>query len=143
RTIGIVPRALKEQSPFALEPSPELSVGKRRQQTHHRKRNRALPNKLDLPIEDVIRIVVEADNETGHHFHTVVLNPSDGVEQVAAHVLPLLGLLETRLDRCLDAEKDAAEVSAPHPVEQFLILGEVHAGFGNKREWAPAALAPA
>src|SRR5262245_47204913 len=117
RAIGIVPRALNEQPPLAIEPPPELSVGKRRQQTHHRKRNSALPNKLDLPLEDVIRIVVEADDEARHHFHAVVLYLPDRVEKVAAHVLPLLGLLETRLDRGLDAEKDAAEMSATHPVK--------------------------
>src|SRR5262249_14180789 len=134
--------ALKEQPPFAIEPTPELSVWQRRQQTDHRKRDRALPNKLDLPLEDVIRIVVEADDEAGHHFHAVALYLSDGVEKVAAHVLPLLGFLETRLDRRLDAEKDAAEMSAPHPVKQFIVLGEVHAGFGNKRERAPVTLRP-
>src|SRR5262245_700160 len=117
RTISIVPRALNEQTPFAFEPPPELSVGQRRQQTHHRKRNSALPNKLDLPLEDVIRIIVEADDEASHHFHAVALYFSDGVEKVAAQVLPLLGLLEARLDRGLDAEKDAAEVSATHPVK--------------------------
>src|SRR5262245_35602941 len=117
RAIGIVPRALEEQSSFTTEPSPALSVGHGRQQTHHRKRNSALPNKLDLPLEDVIGIAVEADDEAGHHFHAVALYLPDGVKKVAAHVLPLLGFLEARLDRRLDAEKDAAEMSAPHPVE--------------------------
>src|SRR5262245_24158616 len=142
RAIGIVPRALKEQSPFAIEPSPELSVGQRRQQTDHRKRNRALPNKLNLPLKDVIRIVVESDDEARHHFHTVALYLSDGVEKVAPRVLPLLSLLEARLDRGLDAEKDAAEARAPHSVKQFIVLGEIHAGFGNKRERAPVTLRP-
>src|SRR5262249_59121161 len=142
RTIGIVPRALKEQSPFAIQPPPELSVGQRRQQTHHGKRNGALTDKLDLPLEDVIGIVVEADDEAGHNFHAVALYLPDGVEKVAAHVLTLLGFLEARLDRGLDAEKDAAEVSAPHPVKEFIVLGEIHAGFGNKRERAPVTLRP-
>src|SRR6266498_1495166 len=102
----------------------------------------ASADKFDLPLEDILGIVVEAYDETGHHLQAVALNLLDGIEQVAARILPLLGFLETGLDRGLDAEKDAAEARATHPVEQFLVLGEVHAGFRGKREWMSVALRP-
>src|SRR5262245_64556543 len=34
------------------------------------------------------------------------------------------------------------EASAPHPLEQFLVLGEVHAGLGYKGEWMIVTLRP-
>jgi hypothetical protein len=86
--------------------------------------------------------VVEADDEAGHHLQAVALNLLHGIEQVAAQVLPLLGILETRRNRGLKPEKDVPEARAPHPVQQFLILGEVHPGFCNKGEWVRVALGP-
>jgi hypothetical protein len=53
--------------------------------------------------------VVEADDEAGHHLQAVALNLLHGSEQVAANVLPLLGLLETRLNRGLNPDEDVTE----------------------------------
>src|SRR4051794_39987783 len=72
---SIVPRSVLTQQPsFALEPLPELCIGKGIQQPHHGEGNSAAANEIDLAFENVDRIVVKAYNETGHDFDSVVLD---------------------------------------------------------------------
>src|SRR5678815_2232674 len=84
RVARIVAGAFGEQAPFFLESAPELSVRQRRQKPDHRERDRAFADKVDLTFEDVFRIMIKADNETCHHFHSVALNLLHRIEQVAA-----------------------------------------------------------
>src|SRR6185503_19117473 len=106
-----------------FEPFPELRVGESVEHADHGHRNRALANKLDLAFEDVVGIVIEADDETGHHFHAMTLYPADGVEQVAA-VLRLLRFLETLLHGRLDTQENATKTGSLHRHEQVFIIGE-------------------
>src|SRR6185369_3874010 len=73
-----------EQSPFSFETFPQLRVGQCVEHSDHGHGNRTLANELDLAFKDVVRIVIEADDETSHHFHAVILNLANRVEQVAA-----------------------------------------------------------
>src|ERR1700674_3118173 len=97
------------EAPFALQPPPELRVGDCRQQADHRHRYCAFTNKVYLPVEDVIRIIVKADDEAAQHLHPVALYVSYRVYQIAASVLTLLRLLQAFHDRCLDADKNLPE----------------------------------
>src|SRR6185369_10106323 len=97
-----------EQSSFSFEPPPKLRVGKCVQHSHHRHWNRAFTNKLDLAFEDVFGIVVEADDETRHHFHAAALDSANRVEQVAA-ILCLLSFFQTLFNWSFNAEKHTAE----------------------------------
>src|SRR5712691_9312385 len=72
---------------FALQPPPELRVGDCRQQADHRDRYCAFTNKVDLPLEDVIRIIIEADDETAQYLHPVALHgTAQYLHPVALHV---------------------------------------------------------
>ena len=62
------------ESPFALEPPPELRVGDCRQQADHRNRDCTFTNKVDLPLEDIIRVIIEADDEAAQYLHPVALH---------------------------------------------------------------------
>ena len=67
------------EPPLALQSPPELRVGDCRQQADHRDRDCAFTNKVYLPLEDVIRIIIKADDKTAQHFHPVALNFSNRV----------------------------------------------------------------
>src|SRR5262249_57608301 len=71
---GVVAGSVRaEQTAFAFESLPELGVWQCVQHSHHGHRNRALANELDLPFENIFGIVVEADDETAHYFHALIL----------------------------------------------------------------------
>src|SRR5256714_11202745 len=140
--VRVLAGAFRYQAALLLQTTPELRVRQRRQQSDHRERNGALAYEVDLPLEDVFRVVVEADDETGHHLHPVTLNLLYGVEHVAARVLPLLRLLEALDHGRLDAEEDAPEVRAPHQLKQPLVVGEVDARLREELEGPPVALLP-
>src|ERR1044072_3952625 len=73
---GVVTGSVRaEQSSFSFESLPQLRIGKCIQHSHHRHRNCAFANEVNLPFEDVVRIVIKTHNESGHHFHAVTLNP--------------------------------------------------------------------
>ena len=74
--------------------------------------------KVDLAVEDVFGIVVESDDEPGHHFHAVTLNAPDAIEQAAARVLHLLGFLEALLGGRFDAQEDAIEAGVLHHLRE-------------------------
>src|SRR5712692_524651 len=117
---------------FALQPPPELRVGDCRQQADHRDRYCTLTNKVYLPLEDVIRIIVEADDEAAQHLHPVALHVPYRVYEIAACVLALLRLFQAFHDRCLDADKNLPESGGSHLLEQLIVVSEVHAGFRSK-----------
>jgi hypothetical protein len=47
------------------------------QQSNHRKWDRAAANEIYLALENVVGIVVKADNESSHDFDAVALNGAD------------------------------------------------------------------
>src|SRR5437016_4672579 len=73
RADGVVSSRFAQQPSFPLEPLPQLRVGKRVEQSNHRQGNRALANEIDLPLENICRIVVKAENKAGHDFHAITL----------------------------------------------------------------------
>src|SRR2546423_12925877 len=81
---SIVTTSLAQETSFSLEPFPKLSIRKRVEQSNHGDGNGAFANEIDLPIQDVDRIVVEANNKASHNFHSVALNLLHGTQQVAA-----------------------------------------------------------
>src|SRR5579863_7652366 len=88
--IEIVSVAIAYDAAFLLQPAIELSPRKRLQQANHGERNGALLNELHLPVEDVVGIVIESDDESGHDFHAIVLDAADVFEEAAVSVLHLL-----------------------------------------------------
>src|SRR3984893_17821173 len=104
--IEIVSVAIAYDAAFLLQPAIELSARKRLQQADHRERDGALLNELHLPIEDVVGIVIESDDESGHDFHAVVLDAADVLKEAAVGVLHLLSLFEAFFRRRFDAKKD-------------------------------------
>src|SRR5438445_11630400 len=62
------------EPPFAFQAPPELRVGDRRQQADHRDRDCAFTNEVYLPLEDVIRIIIKADDKAAQHLHPVALH---------------------------------------------------------------------
>src|ERR1700681_106327 len=90
---------------FALQSPPELRVGDCSQQADHRDRDRAFTNKVYLPLEDVIRIIIEANDEAGQHLHPVTLHFPYRVDEITARVLTLLRLFQAFHNWCLDADK--------------------------------------
>src|SRR5205807_6450512 len=104
-------------STLAFQSFPELRLGKRVEQSHHREWNRALADEIDLPLKDIKWIVIKADDETSHDLHSVILNFLYGAEQFAA-VLRLLLFVQALLDRCFDADKDATKTSVAHTRKQ-------------------------
>ena len=62
-----------EQPAFTFESLPQLRVRKRVEHSHHRHRNRAFTNELDLAFENVFRVVIEADDKARHYFHAATL----------------------------------------------------------------------
>src|SRR5712692_2795717 len=119
---------------FALQPPPELRVGDCRQQADHRDRYCTLTNKVYLPLEDVIRIIVEADDETAQHLHPIALHVPYRVYEIAACVLALLSLNQAFHDRCLDADKNLPESGGAHLLQQVIVVSEIDAGVRSKCE---------
>src|ERR1700694_3720601 len=106
------------EPPFPLQAPPELRVGDGRQQADHRDRYCAFTNEVYLPLEDVIRVIIEADDEAGQHLHTVALNFPYRVYEIAARVLTLLCLFQAFHDRCFDADKNLPESGRSHLRQQ-------------------------
>src|ERR1043166_4646374 len=142
RALGIVPQTFPQQPPLLLQATPELRVGQGRQEADHRQRDGALADEVDLPLEDVFGVVVEADDEAAHPLHPGAWNLVYRFEQVAPRVLPLLPFLQALLDGRLDAEEDAAEVRAPHHVEQRVVFGQVDARLRDEGERATVRFRP-
>jgi hypothetical protein len=71
---SVAAEALLQGPTFGLQSPPQLGVRQRGEQADHGEGNRRLSNKLDLAIELIRRIVVEADDEACHHLHAVRLD---------------------------------------------------------------------
>src|SRR4029077_4168641 len=132
--IEIVSVAIAYDAAFLLQPAIELSTRKRLQQSDHGKRDGAFLNELHLPIEDVVGIVIESDDEASHDFHAVVLDAADVLKETAVGVLHLLRLFEAFFRRRFDAKKYAIEAGVFHHLQQLLVVGEINGGFGIKPE---------
>src|SRR6185503_6353242 len=99
----------------------QLGVWKRCQKTNHRQGNCTVANKVDLPLEDVFRIMIKSDNEPSHHFHSITLDLLYRLQQVAA-ILSLLCFFQTLFDWRFDAEEHGAESRIAHRVEQRIVV---------------------
>src|SRR5882672_1157716 len=130
------------EPPFALQSPPELRVGNCSQQADHRDRYRAFTNEVYLPLEDVIRVIIEADDEAGQHLHPVTLHFSYRVYEIAASVLTLLRLYQTFHDWCFDADKNLPESGRLHLRQQLIVVSKVHARFRSKCEGILVARGP-
>src|SRR5207248_7447362 len=58
----------------------------------HGQRNGALLNEIHLAIKDILRIIIESHDETGHNFHAVVLDAPNAFQKTAMSILHLLCL---------------------------------------------------
>ena len=87
-------------------------------------------------------VVVEADDHAGLHLDAVRLDLADALDQVAAHVLRLLGLLQRRLPRALDADEDGGEVGGAQQLEQLVVLRDVQRDLGVEVHRVAVRLAP-
>src|ERR1043166_4976358 len=128
--LGVVSGSFTEQAPFAVESLPELGVRQRVEQAHHRQRYGALANEINLSLENICRIIIEPDDEAGHHLHAITLNHLYRVEQVAT-VLRFLSFFKTLLAGGFNPEKHAAETCVSHAAKQRFVIGEIHARFGD------------
>src|SRR5262249_49021303 len=79
RTVGIVAGEACQEPPLTSQPPPKLSVRRSSQDADHRQRNSSGTDKIDLFVEDVVRVVIEADNEAAHHLHAVTLHFANAV----------------------------------------------------------------
>src|SRR5580700_960303 len=134
--IKIVSVAVAYDAAFLLQPAIKLGARKSLQQADHGQRDGALLNELHLAVEDVVRIVIESDDEAGHHFHAVALDAPDALQKTAMGVLHLLRFLEALFRRRFDAEKDAIKGGILHHLQQLLVVGEIDGSFGIKSKGA-------
>src|SRR5436853_2010892 len=130
RVARIIAGALAKESPFLFEPAPKLSVRQRVQQSDHREWNRALADEVYLSLEYIVRIVIEADDEAGHHLHSVALDLSDRVEQVSSGVRGLQRFFQAFFNGCFDAEEYPAKSRPAHSREQVVVIREIDACLG-------------
>ena len=84
-------------------------MGSADEQPDHRRGDARPLNEVELQLEDLARIAVEADDEAALHLEPGPLDRADLLRQIAAHVLMLLAFLEARRDRRLDPQEHAAK----------------------------------
>ncbi len=85
-------RVFHHQKPvFPLQPFVQICIRHRRQQSRHALCDSILPDKLQLPVEDVIRIGIEPQYKSSHHLYPRPLYFFDGGLHVAGGVLFLVG----------------------------------------------------
>src|SRR5262249_1278051 len=70
----VVPRRLTQQSPFAIQSLPKLCVWQCVKQPNHGHRNGAAANEIYLSFENVVGIIIKADDKPAHYFDSVPLN---------------------------------------------------------------------
>ena len=138
RDLDVVAARLGEQAPFTLETGVEVGATQGGEETDHRHRDAGLLDELDLGVEYLGAVAVEAEDEAAGDLDALALDRGDGVEQVvvvgAVGVLDLLGLEQRLRVRALDAEEGHGEAGVDHGVEQRLELGQVDAGLGIEVE---------
>src|SRR5437879_1765457 len=115
--IKVISVAVAHDAAFLLQPAIQLRPRKGLQQPDHGERDSALLNELHLPVESVIRLVIESHDEAGHDFHAVALDAPDVFEEAAVSILHLLRFFEALFRRCFDAEKDAIEAGIFHHLQ--------------------------
>ena len=98
-------------------------------------------NKSYLAFEDVVRIVIEPDNETGHHFHSVTLNLLHRFEQVSA-ILRLLRFFETLFNWSFNSKKDPAKTCPLHFSQKSLVIREINARLSQEGKWKTISFLP-
>ena len=140
--VEVVAVAVAQEAAFFLQPAIELRARQGLQQAHHGQRNRAVANEIHLAVEDVVGIVVETHDETGHHFHAVALDAAHAFEQAAVGVLHLLRFLQAFLGGRFDAQEDAVEAGVLHHLQQLGVVRQIHGGFGVEAERAAVPHVP-
>ena len=88
------------------------------------------------------RIVVKTYYEAAHHLHSVSLYRLDSFYQVHRTVLVLAAFRKAFFLRRLQPKKDSVKACRGHQSHEFLILGQVHRGFGVQHKWKIFGLLP-
>jgi hypothetical protein len=83
----VVSICVADKASFVLQPPVELRTWKCLEKPYHCDWEGALLDEFDLPVEYIIRIAIEADDESGHNLDTMSLNAAHAVEQAALRVL--------------------------------------------------------
>jgi len=105
------------ESAFTFQTLPKLRVGKGGQEPDHCKRNCTFADKVDLPLENILRVVIESYNKTGHDLDTIALNFSHRFKQVAFCILRFVGFFQTCGRGRLNTEKYTMKTGGLHHFE--------------------------
>ena len=139
----VVPERLPAQPVLPAQTFVQICSPERGQDADHRNRDSGLTDEGDLSIEDVVRILVEADDETARDLDAVRLDVADGLQQVELGVDGLVGAEEALDGRGLDPEEDEAEAGIAHRPHQLIIGAEVDRGLGEELERKAVVALPA
>ena len=123
--LGVVAGAVGFKPAFLLEPVVKLGLWQGAKQTHHRGHHPRALDEVELLLEDIRSVAVEADDEAAHHFQARALEGLDGLDKVAALVLHLVTFLEAFGGGRFDAHKDLLESGLDHQLTKLRVVREV------------------
>ena len=141
------PGGLLQYPVFPLEAFVEVGALQRRQQPHHGHGNAGFLYEVDLGVEHPFVVSVQAQDESAADLQPLPLNGANGAQQIVlllllVGVLRLLGLEQGLGIGSLDSQEHPVETGLDHGVHQFVVSGQVDAGFGKESEGIAALLLP-
>ena len=99
-------------------------------------------NEIDLSIEDVLRVAIEADDESSLDLKPVILQSLYGLDQIAIGILVLAALPEAVLIGGLNSDKYAVETGICHQPHEVLVIGNPNGNLCKERKWIVPFLHP-
>jgi hypothetical protein len=75
-----------------------------------------------VSLEDIQIVVIEAQDRSGHHLHTLVGEALGAFDHIYRHVLTLLGLAQTFLIRCFDPYEDRMQAGPGQELQHFGVI---------------------
>ena len=112
------------------------------QHAGHCPRNCGAVDKCQLPVEDGLIVGIEADDESGQHPQSGLLNYPNLFHHVPPEILKLLRSLQRLGGRRFDAEEDVHEVGLHHRSHQLRPVRQIDGRFGVEREGTSVNLLP-
>lgn len=140
--IGVVAGAFVFESAFSHEALVESGLGEGGEESDHGGDDAGVLDEFELAFEDVLGVVVEADDESAHDFESGLLESLDGADEVTSAVEEFAAFLEAFERGGFDTDEDLFESGLDHERAEFGVIGEVDRGFREEAEWGSGLLAP-
>ncbi|MFM1941153.1 MAG: hypothetical protein RI897_135 [Verrucomicrobiota bacterium] len=123
--VGVVAGAFVLESAFAHEALVEARLGEGGEEADHGGDDAGVLDEFELTFEDILGVMIEADDESAHDLESGLLEGLDGADEVAAAVEEFAAFLEAFEGRGFDADEDLFEAGLDHEGAEFGVIGEV------------------